>query len=353
MQPSILRYPDCEDAFRRFNARQYRMLAQHSWAWQSVIAECGDWTWNALSLMDESDVVACIPFCERETDIGRVAMSSPLAASYGGVLHVEECDRAAVYRRLLRELHTYCRDSNIDIVTIFSSPFRDDLELYRRHLQPTYTVDKFYQYIPGGYSPDTLSNSKFRNNLARNLRHAQDNGLEFRKTSCAESDLIEEWYVDILRPRLNDIDATPPPKHFLKAIAEKLGPEELCEFAFVEHDGRMVAGGLFLSGWCQDIYLRAAKSEYLKAGASMFLDYQMLRSGFETDTNAHNFQSSPSRESQSYAYKRSWGCVEDSTCYFVKVLTDETKFFEAGIKSVTKAFPYFFVLPYSEYMEVV
>lgn len=345
-----MEFPECEPVYRAFNKRQYRMLAQHSWPWQKVLATYGGWQWKAIGLFESpSYMVGCIPFCEREADVGKVIMSSPLPASYSGVLHIDDCDKEGIYANLLRTLIEYAMDRKVDIVTILTSPFRDDAELYVKHLRPTYSLGKFYQYLPGKIHPKKNLKSKFRNNLKRNLKKAQTNGLKFKYSKRMATEKVNTWYSNILVNRFGDIGAKPPSRRFLLKILEELGPEGLGTFSYVEHEGKMVAGGIFLYGWAQDIYLRAASTDYLKMGASIYLDYMMLEKGFELKVNAHNFQSSSSRTSPIYKYKKQWRCSEANTYYLVKVLTDPNKFIKLGSEKVAKLFPHFFVIPFSTY----
>ena len=350
MDIRLLKFPDCETVYRDFNRYQYRMLAQHSWPWQKVLATFGGWEWHALGVFDESGhLVGCIPFCETSADGVRVIMSSPLPASYAGVLHVEDCDRTKIYKILLESLCDYAGDHGVDLVTILTSPFRDDAELYTKHLQPTYTLKKFYQYLPGGSDPKKFSNSKFRNNLKRSLRRADAHGLAIGYPASVTRDHLSRWYSDVLETRFREIAATPPPREFIAGVIEELGPEGLGEFACIEHEGKIVAAGLSLYGWVQDIYLRASLCRYMKMGAGMLLDYRTLERGYHRNVNGHNFQSSPTRDSAVFAYKQQWGCLEDFTYYFVKVVSDSRKFTRMGKEEACRLFPHFFILPYHVY----
>jgi len=351
METRVLDYPECESIYRDFNRRQYRMLAQHSWAWQKVLATFGGWRWRAIGLFEgSSGMIGCIPFCEKETEIGRVLMSSPIPASYAGVLHVDDCDRELVYKNLLHSLVSYAVGKEIDIVSILTSPFRDETDLYMRLFEPTYVFEKFYQYLPGDMDLENLAGPEMHSRR-KNLKKASRSGLEVKSVRNPDADLLNEWYQNILSSRFTDFGVEPAPFELFETVADELGREELCEFAYVEHEGRMVSGGLFLYGWCQDIYLRATLTNYMGLGAGVLLDYEMLKRGRELRAKAHNFQSSPSKDSPSYTYKKRWGCLEGSTFYLVKVITDHAGFIHAGREAVTRAFPHFFVLPYSVYEE--
>lgn len=350
MVTQIIDFPECEAGYRDFNLRQHRMLAQHSWAWQKMLAVSGQWRWRAVALFDAtSTMIGCLPFCERETDIGKVLMSSPFPASYAGVLHVEDCDPEHVYARLLSALLEYANDNWVDIVSLFTSPFRDDERYYRKYLQPTHVFDKFYQYLDENTNLDRPSSSNFRENLRKHLKRARENDLQVHYLSNPDTELLSEWYNNVLTPRFEDIGAPITPFMVYKAIADHLGGEDLFEFAFVEYQGKMVAGGLFLYAWCQDVYFKASITEYMKAGAGILLDYSMLKRGRERNVKAYNFLSSPSRKSPVYTYKKRWGCIEGNTYYYSKVLTDSGKFIKAGKQAVSRSFPHFFVLPYFVY----
>ncbi len=347
MITQIIDFQECESSYKSFNLHQYRMLAQHSFSWQRMLAEFEQWEWRMVCVYnDTSDIVGCLPFCVSESNIGKVLMSSPIPASYAGVLHVEDCNTENVYECLLSTLIEYANDHHVDIVNIFSSPFREDHLFYQKYLEPTYTVKNFYQYLGGETDLERPYNSKFRNNLKRSLRIAEENSFRVQHTSSPVDELLSEWYNNVLMPRFRDISASVTPLKVYKAIANNLGKENLFEFAFVEYQGKMVGGGVFLYGWSQDIYLRATLSEYKKLGAGILLDYTMLKRASERNVNAYNFQSSPSRESSSFMYKRGWGCKEGNTYYYTKMLTNISKFIKAGKQAVSCAFPHFYTLPY-------
>jgi hypothetical protein len=347
MNIKIINFSEAEQDYRKFLKRQYKSLAQHSWAWQRVLAEWPGHTWKLLALCDYSNnIIGCIPFCQKQTELGKVIMSSPLSASYGGVLHIEECDWHDVYKILLHELMEYAQSEKVDIISIFSSPFRDDVKYYRDYFKPTYEMAKFYQYIPNVNSIDECGNSKFRNNVRRSVRKVEESGFMLQHST--DSSLVSQWY-DVVTERFCDIKAVPVAQDFYVAIMKYLGEEGLAELLYVTTPQGIIGGGIFLYGWCQDIYLRVATTPMLTSGVSTYLDYQGLLRGIEKDVNAHNFQSSPSKDSATYQYKQSWGCLEENNYYFVKVIGDEKKFLKAGKTMTSDSFPYYFVLPYSIY----
>lgn len=350
MRLKVLKYPDDEQLYRNFNKKQYRFLAQHSWGWQRMLATWEDLEWGAIGAIEnDTEMIGCIPFCIKRTDVGNVLMSSPMPASYAGVLHVENIDKNKIYSFLLQELTKYAEKQEIDIITVFTSPFRDDLELYQQFLKPDYCISKFYQYIFSNGDILSKVNSKFRNNVKRNLNKATENTLNLEFMYNPGPIIISEWYNQVLLNRFNDIGVTPVEESFYHRLIDCLSDERLVEFAQIRHENKMISGGILLYGWCQDIFLRATVSEGLALGAGLYFDYYSFKRGEEIGVLAHNFQSSPSKEAPSYAYKQRWGCQEDNCYYFVKILSSSDQFIQAGKDQISKIFRYFFVLPYSTY----
>jgi len=342
----ILNFPDCEDDYRSFVGQQYRHLAQHSWAWQSLLANWENLTWKAVALFSSTkEIIGLIPFCITESDLGVIAMSSPLSASYAGVLHVEDCNREVVYKTLLEAFIDYTISQGVEILTIMQSPFREDIELYQKYFKPDFSFPKFYQYID---TPDFEKNIN-RNGL-RNLKKARDHQLEIKYFDTNDVAAVADFY-DILTERLHDKHSDVPyPKEFYSELMKNLWPEGYAELSGLYHNGELVTAGISLFGWCTDIYLRLTRTSALSPlGAGWFFDYETIKRGFEKKTHAVNFQSSPSKDSSVYLYKKQWGCVEKDTHYLVKVNKNIDKFLKAGKDEVAKAFPYFFVLPFDVY----
>jgi hypothetical protein len=351
MELRLISWPEAEGAWMTFQGRQSRPLVQHSSNWQKMLASIDLWEWRSLALCEGGEIVAALPFCERRTDLGAVAMSSPTPAAYAGVLHIEDADRGEVYRRLLSAFVEYGSQEKIDVLSIFSSPFRDDYTLYRSYLLPNYTLEKFYQYLPGDIDLQTVGNAHFRSNLRRLLRRADQSGFLLQETIAPPRALISQWHKEILSPRLESIGARPAGLDLFLSMSDAFSGNSRFRFISVTHEDKMVAGGIFLFGWCEDIYLRAAQTEAQRQGAAILMDYEMIRRGIAQSTHAINFQSSPSREHPVYDYKKQWGTLEGNTYYMVRLLAKPEKFLKAGKRAVLRSFPYFFILPFSAYEE--
>lgn len=346
MDKKVFDFLEAEDRYRNFNNKQFRPLAQHSWEWQMILGNWPNQEWKLLAGVSGEDIIGCIPFCIKHSDIGSVLMSSPLPASYAGVLHINHCDEREVYKELLLALIDWARNNKINVITILTSPFREDIKLYREFFQPNYVYENFYQFLP---SIDNLSDyikTKVRRNISRNIKKAEKNNLSV--VHGTELELVDQWY-DILQSRLFDIGGKPIEKKFYFDLMKYLAPAGLAELSYITRNAEMIGGGIFLYGWCQDIFLRASSTVSLPLGTSTFLDYQGILRGISKGVNVHNFQSSSSKESFAYYYKQGWRCCESNTYYLVKILDDCKRFFVAGKDKVAREFPYYFVFPYSAY----
>jgi len=348
MKAEILDIAAAAPAFRELAGRAYRPLAQHSHGWQRLLAEWGGWTWQAVVATDGDGVAALLPFCVRQAEPGRVAMSNPLPASYGGVLHRESVPPAEAYAVTLRALLEYGGEHRLDLITILTSPFRDDLALYEEFLRPDYRLSKFYQYLPGETDLARLPGRRLQGRRT-DLARAREIGFSVRSEVSPEPELMTRWYRDILIPRFQEIAAAPPPPLLFPALVRNLAEEQACDFVSLWLDEDLVGGGFALNGWCRDIYARATLSRYMKLRAGVLLDHEMLKRGAARGAHAFNFQSSPSRQDATFKYKQLWGCLEGTTHYLVRVLTDVGKFTQAGREEVAKQFPHFFVLPFEMY----
>lgn len=351
MDYCLLKLSEDAEKYERFTQNQYRPLTQHSLEWQRLLGSFSQWEWNALGVIEDTELIGCVPFCVSRTELGSVLMSSPASASYSGVLHVADCNREAVYDKLCKGLVIYAKDHNIDIVSIFSSPFRNDLDLYNKYLKPDYSMKKFYQYIPGNTEIGTISNSKFRNNLNRNLNKALKHGFEIMLLDNPDEKIFDNWYDNVLLNRMDQIGGAVLSRTFLFNMIEQLLPTKQLEFAYIAENNNIISGGIFLFGYAEDIYFRASTDKAMRDGIGMYIDWHMIKRGLDKNVSAINFQGSPSRESESYGYKKRWGCLEDETAYMIKITGDIKPFIKAGKEKVTEMFPHYFVLPYSVYGE--
>lgn len=349
MNLRVLDILEALELFATANPAPYRPLAQHGTAWFRLLAAYDQWDFRLLALLEGDALRAWLPFCVRRSGIGTVMMSNPLSASYAGVMHDAAYPAPEAYRAMLRAYMDYGEEIRADLAVILTSPFRDDLPLYDAHFRPDYRLVKFYQYLTTDDPQERFGDSRFRNNLARNLNRAQKAGIRVSFTGQPAVTLVSEWYRTILTPRMNEIGASPLPEKFLIRLCESLTDSGLMSFASVFQNDTLLGGGFTLFGWCQDIFLRACTREAMGLGAGMLLDDALIREGLRRGVHAINFQSSPSRDSASYAYKRQWGCREGETAYLVRVLGSVAPFLQAGPEAVAAEFPGMFVLPHAAY----
>ncbi|SKB67177.1 hypothetical protein SAMN02745120_2583 [Acetoanaerobium noterae] len=344
MKTVIIRYPDDEIKYRRFYQNMTIPLAQHSWEWQCVIANWPTIEWSALALLDcVGEIEACIPFGCISNSIGKIIMSSPLPASYGGVLLSKKANPEHCYKRLLTELIEYAKKNGIDLISIFTSPFREDYHMYKEYFMHDYELLKTYQYID--INKNEVENLMNRN-IKRNLKKSLQNNLIFFQTQNPSKDLIDEWYNKVVLPRFYNKGANIPDIKLFYLIASYLKDSGMFKFSYIRKNKEMVSGGVNLYGWSEDIYLRVSNQNGLELGAGVLFDYLSIKDGEYSNISYINFQSSPTRDSTSFKYKQQWGCQENPCYYLVKVITDVRKFTKINIDMILKQFPYFFVLPY-------
>lgn len=347
MKIEVLNYNESKEKYIVFLKKLYKPLAQHSWEWQTLLSNWSGIEWKMICVLDENeDILACINFCVKENHIGKVMMSSPLPASYGGVLHIKEDHKAEYYEKLLDTWIKYGIRNNIDIISIFTSPFRDDKDIYCDFFKPDYIFEKFYQYIPvSSDKNDYISHAN--RNLKRNIKKYDASDIQVIIEKYPNKDILKQWYDEILTNRFNEINAILMPFELIFNLVEAFKDSDQLEFIGLVKNKKLISGGIVLYGWCQDIYLRATTSEELKRGSGVYFDNIIFQRASDRNCRFINFQSSPNRLSNSYNYKKQWGCEENNTYYLTKVLTNKEKFLNLGVEEITKSFEHFFVLPFN------
>jgi hypothetical protein len=322
--------------FDEFKNRQYHRLFQHKLKWQELLMKREDW--YCIAIVKDYKIMALLPFCMRESHIGKVIISNPYPASYGGVLSINFPTYPLYYKIALYELVEFARNQNVDIITIFTSPFRKDIDLYRRFFKATYEYPKHYQWVSTDYKTNFTGN--FRHNWHRAIKNGEANFV-YQRTGAYLNDQIFDAWLKIVVDRLGEKNVN---RVWLKDVAS------IGDFHWLEKLGQ-VAGGSIVIGqekqdWCQDIYLRVIDTEGITTRySSIYLDEKVI-SQFHGVTN---FQSSPQKKDSIHEYKRRWGCYEDENYYLIKVLQNEQKFLDVGIDKVKELFPYYFVLPLNCY----
>lgn len=292
-----------------------------------------------LAARHHGQIVGILPVFYKDAPIGRVYSSLPFFGPNAGVLCASNAaDREQIQRVLLQTLVRHAADAPTLSCSVYT-PFREgDLAQYDASLSPDYSIEKFTQCLD-------LATVKWPRDIAYDVRKAQKLGVEVSKTVTPER--IEALYA-IYAHNCQAYGIPLKPKICLEFLlrTDVIGKYTDVYFAF--YDQQMIGGLVMLwSPLTASYYLPCTVETARTLQPSTLLIDQAIQDAKARGIRWWNWESSPSRESGVYQFKRKWGSQEGRYRIYLKTFQPSQIFQHIGVKGIGKHFPYYFVYPFN------
>ena len=293
----------------------------------------GEATYFGAWLHDE--LVGLLPGFLRTGVHGTVYSSMPYFGPTSGVLCARDENQVAIHEALLNSALGRLRASPDPISASFYTPlFFDDFEIYDSLMPNATVVDKFTQYIE-------LDHFRPNPNTRKNVRTALKNGVTI--SDKVEADTPDTFY-EIYRQNCLESGIPLKQKNVIDYLLRAPGREKYVRSYFAYRDEKMIAGLIILlspstaSFWIPGS-LRKERS--IQPGTAL-LDHG-IRETQSLGIRIWNWESSPSRESGVYTFKKRWGSQEGS--YRIYVVPFEG-LRTLGQDEIETHYPLYFVYPF-------
>ncbi len=335
------------DNIKSFTHNRENCLIQQTVEWAKIIHETEkDEMFFLINNDDNGNVVGLLTVFIHRSKFGNIMISVPSFGGYGGVVYDSNYNSEEIYCRLISRMIDLAKDNNCVTVTISTAPFFAEETLYNKYFQPDFVLQNFYQYFDLKNPFWESISSKQRNNIKRNLKKAKNENLIFHFTD--NNDEFEQWY-QIHKKRMNELGVLTIPKSFFYSIFENLEYGGNYWFSTVSYKNKIINGCLFVgNGKTVDIFMQSGDSKYFDLQGNTLLIYEAVRyfqaKGFEY----LNWQSSSSKNSGVYEFKKNWGTIEKNHRYLTKITGDISKIRRMSIREIKQIYGNRYVIPYNE-----
>jgi len=335
----------CDRYDRLFEACS-KAFIQQSRYWAEVIQDLGPDQAIFLLCEDEGRDIAALPLYLYKHRLGSILGSVPQAGPMGGVFFREDLDEnriADLYRCLIDAALELARSHHCLTLSLISNPFTDDLPYYERYLLPTYVLENFTQYIP-------LKESHRRSHGHRNnLNKAKKSVYQIR--FCEEDKSLEEW-IELHQKSHTALGAEPLNQRLLENIVYVLGARKKMGLLLVYAQDKIVSGGLYIYHRnVMDVFMLSLTRETIRPSPNFLNTEASISWAKDMGIEIYNWQSSPSRESGVYAYKKQWGSLEKDYYFVTKLLCVPERIQEMGLQTMKTAYSQHYVLPYAVFTQ--
>jgi hypothetical protein len=294
---------------------------------------------------EDGKLSAVMPGFIKESDNERVYSSLPFFGPNGGVIcSVKDVNIEIIHREVLNFLFAYLAKQNIVSASVYS-PFNQPqmVELYTKLMGDSVRVNKFTSFIP--LTHFELSNDHVESSALRNMRKALKSGVSIKETVTREEmDTIYEIYTQ----NCADYGIPMKPKETLLFLLNDEEAKKYTKIYIAEFEGKMIGALLMInSPSTASYYIPCNVHEFRNLQPNACLIAHALEDAKKSGKKFWNWESSPSKESGVYIFKKKWGSVDSDYSIFIKPFRNQDYFAAIGQAEIAKRFPYYFVYPFN------
>ena len=320
---------------------------QQSTYWAEAIRQIGPDEPLFLMACEGDDAIAGLPLYYYDGPAGGILTSVPQAGPLGGIFVRPASRREDAYAALLEEALRIARARRCLTLTIMSSPFEDDHDLYERFLAPDFSYQSFTQVVPLAKAvrgTEWVLPDNAERNPGRTIRKARAAGLTARLAESAEE--FRRWY-RIHERRHRELSLTPLPYSLLDRLRGALFPRQRAFLQIVMAGDDVAAGCLFVHhrDIC-DAFIMSMNSDFAPSAPNYLLVERALFTMAARGVRIMNWQSSPRRGHGVYSFKRQWGSEERPYYFLTKLFCNRRDLMALGAEGVRAGYPGHFVAPF-------
>jgi len=331
------------DAILEFFEHLDYVPAQHDPRWAYVFSRLKGEDFYIAVASEDGKILGTANYTVFRGPLGAIAHANPFMG-YGGCSCVPGRE-GEVIPALMRRMAEHTRAIGCVTMSMAIPPFHERVTaLYVLSLEPEYCFSNFFQYNDLDRHPLDCMSSTARHRIVNRLRRTISLGVTVRLAETVEE--VETW-LDIYKDRYTEIGVRPLPRQFLMESWKSFAPLKKAELFLAYQQAELLGGGLFVRGRGIVDYFSCAYNDVgMELNANVPVVDAAVKYYMELGIKRLNWQSSPSRESGVYAFKKRWGAVEGEYMIMTKVLADPQVLTRRPLAEIRDAYSHHFVLPY-------
>lgn len=316
---------------------------QSSLAWLDYLLAYSDEDDRSLTILHDDRPIGFLCALQYK----RLVQSLPFPAGYAGIQLLRTLDPAEereLYEAIFAHYSRYC-----DVVSLCTSPFFEQAPT--AETQFDFTARNDVHYINLKDEPLARTSSKFRNNLKRNLRKAEDAGVKVAVSRDAAD--LAKWY-RCYDKRIDELGGTKLTEQYFISMFEHLSETGLCSLIAAK-DAKKFLGGIVTvqNGYCVDYYLSMFDRDEDDKQASTAAFHFLLEHARQSGATYLNLQASPRSQTDLLHFKESWGALQSRHSYRVKILNNREAILHMSPHVIKHEYPFHYLLPFDALKPVV
>lgn len=315
------------------------VLAYHYPFYRDMLSASGIGRPLYFGARHNSTLVGLLPVFVRETEIGTAYCSLPFFGPNAGVLCAGGELSRLIHSELISHLLMRARADTVLSCSVYTPLGFTDYARYDGFL-PDAVVEKFTQCNQVGRAE---WNGFIRNRLRRagrlNVTISTDNDpSRFDQFYSIYSENCRDYGIPLKPKACLEALVAPPILHRRSRIYYALQNDELIGALLVVHSPATVS-----------YYVPCTRHDARQLQPGTLLVDRAFRDMRDAGVRNWNWESSPSRESGVYEYKRKWGAEDSGYRIYVWCCRGVDELQRIGCQRLANEFPYFFVFPFDRF----
>lgn len=280
------------------------------------------------------EIVGYMPALVKSAEMGCVISSLPFFGPNAGILSANiEC-----VDPIMRAFNLWIEENNpisASVYTPFENPEAETI--YAQHLSGALRIEKFTNFI-------RLDNLSLSSSLLYDLRKAEKSGVIIEET--CDTALAPDIYEIYIR-NCHDYGIPPKPYSCIETLIQKSASNKGTATYVARLDGRIIGALIMIySPITASYYLPCSIHEFRSSQPTSLLIHHAMVESQKRGLKFWNWESSPSRDSGVFKFKKKWGSQDGTYSIFVLPRRPKEDFAAWGRQGISDAFPFFFVYPF-------
>jgi hypothetical protein len=325
-----------------FDGLEY-VPAQHDPRWAYVFTRLKGEDFYVAVASENGTILGTANYTVFQGPLGAIAHANPFMG-YGGCSCVPGRE-GEVIPTLMRLIVEHSKAMGCVTLSVAIPPFSECVTaLYVLTLEPEYCFSNFFQYNDLDRHPLDCLSSTARHKIVNRLRRTASLGVTVRLAETTSQ--VDAW-LDIYKDRYAQIGVRPLPRQFLMESWKSFTAVSKAELFLAYQQAELLGGGFFVRGRGIVDYFSCAYNEAgMELNANLPVVDAAVKHYMDLGIKRLNWQSSPSRESGVYEFKKRWGAIEGEYMILTKVLSNPEVLTRRPLAEIRDAYSHHFVLPY-------
>ncbi len=295
---------------------------------------------NFLTIKDNNQLKAVMPFFIKSSIYGKVINSLPFFGSYGGLIS----DNLEYGKKILENFNEYVHDEDILSSTIISNPFFDN-SIYEKYFNFDVKDERLIQCIKFNNKTENEVWNLFEQRVRRAIRKCQKNNIVVLKNQIDENTFIN--FHKQHKSEMDSKNGRSKPFSFFDKLTKNFRIELDYDVFTASYNDKIIAHLLVFHHYpFTEYYMPAYDSNFKNLQAPSSLIWESIKNSISRNMTYYNFGGTWKDQPELYRFKRGWNTVDMNYFYFIKANIETIK--DIDRNELIEKYKNFYVFPFDK-----